>query len=148
MNNLNEFREFFRQKYAHLGLPDTDEGLVIAARLWLTEEQQNDAAAAENMSKMMALLDAKETELELCQVIKRKSRGEFTPGNAHNNSAIYDSDLYLPILDRFIAKGLSAELAYLQTAEQYVEQHDPAANVLKVSAAIKKKVQRAQEKQK
>jgi hypothetical protein len=143
MDDLSKFRAFFRQKYAHLGLPDTDEGLEIAARQWITEQEQGAEQAKENMARIMALLDAKAAELEQAEVIARKSTREFKPGNDANPEK-YDSSIYLPILDKFLAAGVTAEQAYLETAEHYHANHKPQADVLKLKAAIKKKDQRRQ----
>lgn len=148
MSELKEFRDFFRQKYAHLGLPDTDEGLAIAARLWESEEQQREVAGPENWAKVNALLDAKETELDLSEVIKRKTRGEFAAGNGANQSEKYDAKIYLPILDEYLDAGLSADLAYLETVQRYAAEHDAGVDLQKMTAAIKKKDQRRKKQQK
>lgn len=143
MDDLEPLREFFRQKYAYLGLPDTDETLAAHARLWEAEQRSTDAQAAATMARVMALADAKQVQIDQAEVIEKKSRREFKPGNAGPQK--YDQDLYLPKLMFLLDRGVPLEAALLETANAYLSKH-PDTDKNKLVAAMRRNYFRKKKK--
>jgi predicted Zn-ribbon and HTH transcriptional regulator len=143
---LEQFREFFRQKYAHLELPDTLEGLRIAARMWEAEQEQHEEHAADNVRHILRILDDKDAELELAGRAAKNERGHFQKGNKVNSSTRYDPDIYLPEIERRIGIGMGMNQAIRQTAAAYVKKYLPDADVDLVYSAMRKKYQRKSKK--